>query len=425
MEADGETFTPEEKVWEEIETKPFQTQKVQFVCCLNTMGQDRKFTEEEKMFALRTVQRYRDRWEKCEKDNLKSDIEAKITRGEVLKTYKESLEVQDNAELEIRAEAGTVQREGSEPLVEEAKLALLKKVRLQQIAKTFYDPEGMIVHQRQLDRDKLRSSAEARNGGTPKAGDEPGDSMAPSVKYYPLCPEQWKKSFLDLRQLSIIKNPRVLQSLFYFLGYTREQICDRGTNALDFKLAKDLINEQLFQKIQAYNPNGRNDGEFKDYQKLGFVKKNLDLEEEKVEEFSLVMVKLLKWLNLAIELRCEDIVKRRDTVELAKQDRENCIRLEAARKERYEKELLEKKQAFEETVEADLAKSAATLAEKDVAEGEEPEEPVAVNRPEFDEKEFQAEFDGVNPEVLIPAKVNDEVDNDFDLLYTAPVAHLE
>jgi hypothetical protein len=42
------------------------------------------------------------------------------------------------------------------------------------------------------------------------------------------------------------------------------------------------------------------------------------VEEEKVEEFSLVMVKILRWLNLAIDLRVEDIIKRRDAVELAK-----------------------------------------------------------------------------------------------------------
>jgi len=42
------------------------------------------------------------------------------------------------------------------------------------------------------------------------------------------------------------------------------------------------------------------------------------VEEEKVEEFSLVMVKILRWLNLAIDLRVEDIFKRRDAVELAK-----------------------------------------------------------------------------------------------------------
>lgn len=424
LEADGETFEPVVKEWEEIDYKPYLTKKVQFVACLNTMGQDRKFTEEERLFALRTVQSYRDRWEKSEQTNLKSDIEAKIERMVALKDYKEHHEAQDQTELEAKAEAGTAQKEGSEPLSDEMKIVHLKKVRMSNIAKTFYDPEGMIVHQRQVDRDKLRSSAEARVS-TPKGGDEAGETVVPTVKYYPLAPEQWKKRFLDLRQLSIIKNPRVLQSLFYFLGYTREQICERNTNSLDFKKAKELINEQLFQKIAAYNPQGQRDGEFKEYQKLSFIKKNLEVEEEKVEEFSLVMVKILRWLLLAIELRVEDIVRRRDAVEMAKQERENCQKLENLRLEKYEKDLAEKKQAFEEQVDADLAKAAEALAAKEVPEGEEPEQPVEAPRPEFDANEFKLEFDTANPEVLIPVKVEDEVDNDFDLPYTAPVAATE
>lgn len=227
-----------------MQVKPYITKKVQFVACLNTMGQDRKYSEEQKLFALRTVQRYRDRWEQCERDNLKADIEAKIQRMEGLKFYKEHNEAQDLAEIEIKAEQAIQQKEGAEPLTEEQKVSLLKKARLHHLSKTFYDPEGIIVHQRQLDRDKLRSSAEARVS-TPKADD--GETSSPVIaKYYPLAPEQWKKPFLELRQLSIIKNPRVLQTLFYLLGYQREQICERGTNALDFKLAKELINEQLF-----------------------------------------------------------------------------------------------------------------------------------------------------------------------------------
>jgi len=118
----------------------------------------------------------------------------------------------------------------------------MKRARLGQVSKTFYDPEGIIVHQRQLDRDKLRSSAEARIG-TPKNEDAESNKDKPAEKYYPLAPEQWKKPFLDLRQLSLVKNSRVLQTLFYLLGYNRDQICERGTNALDFKLAKELINE--------------------------------------------------------------------------------------------------------------------------------------------------------------------------------------
>ena len=111
--------------------------------------------------------------------------------------------------------------------------------------------------------------------------------------------------------------------MFYLLGYKREQICERGTNALDFKHAKELINDSLFHKIASYNPTGRREGEFKDYQKLSFLKSNLkELEDDKIEEFSLVMAKLLKWIHLAIDIRCEDVIKRRDQVEYAKMERD-------------------------------------------------------------------------------------------------------
>ena len=48
-------------------------------------------------------------------------------------------------------------------------------------------------------------------------GDAAGDD-----KYVPLAPEYWKQPFLDMKTLNIIKCPRVLQVLFYLLGYERE-----------------------------------------------------------------------------------------------------------------------------------------------------------------------------------------------------------
>jgi len=53
--------------------------------------------------------------------------------------------------------------------------------------------------------------------------------------------------------------------LFYLVGYTREEVCERGTNALNFKRAKTLINEKLFFKIGSYNPVGPRADEYKVY----------------------------------------------------------------------------------------------------------------------------------------------------------------
>lgn len=82
-----------------------------------------------------------------------------------------------------------------------------------------------------------------------------------------------------------------------------------------------------------YNPLGRREGTFKEYQKISFLKNNLkECEEDKVEEFSLVMNRVLKWILLALEIRCEDVVNRRDTVEFIKQDREQAMKADAERK---------------------------------------------------------------------------------------------
>lgn len=146
VEAEGETFKPEVREWEVIETKPYLTKKSTFVVCINTMGQDRKFSQDNRLFALRAVQKFRDRWEESERENLKSDIAAKIQRMESLKIYKEIHEVQDTAELELRAEAIVQNRGSSEPMTEEMKQHQLKKARLQVLAKTFFDPDGIITH---------------------------------------------------------------------------------------------------------------------------------------------------------------------------------------------------------------------------------------------------------------------------------------
>lgn len=55
----------------------------------------------------------------------------------------------DLTELEARAE----QYCQGEVLSEDQKASKMKRGRLDALGKCFYDPEGLIVHQRQLDRD--------------------------------------------------------------------------------------------------------------------------------------------------------------------------------------------------------------------------------------------------------------------------------
>ena len=141
-----------------------------------------------------------------------------------------------------------------------------------------------------------------------------------------------------------MKMPRVLQALFYTLQYTREEICERDTNKLDFKRAKTLINEDLFDRMARYNPFGQREEVIKDYQKLSFLKRTIEsVEEEKVDEYSVILGRIHRWVTQALDLRIEDVRNRRDTVAQLKHEREQALAEDKARTEKKEAALEEKK----------------------------------------------------------------------------------
>jgi len=73
------------------------------------------------------------------------------------------------------------------------------------------------------------------------------------------------------------------------LGYTREEVCERDTNKLSFKKVRELLNDEaFFQKMQEYKFTGPKTQEFRAYEKLSFLKKNLEhYQEEDVEAYSM------------------------------------------------------------------------------------------------------------------------------------------
>ena len=114
----------------------------------------------------------------------------------------------------------------------------------------------------------------------------------------PLQPEYWKQPFLDMKQLNLMKMPRVLQALFYLLRYDREEICERDTNKLDFKKVKDLIGEDLFEKMAKYNHLGQSEAEYKEFQKLAFLKWTIEsVEEDRVGEYSVILGRIHRWVS--------------------------------------------------------------------------------------------------------------------------------
>jgi len=98
------------------------------------------------------------------------------------------------------------------------------------------------------------------------------------------------------------------------------------------------------------------------------------------------MGKLLIWIQAALEIRCEDVINRRDSVEYIKHDREQANLQQKERQQKFDSELAEAKAAFDEKLNSDNEKEANEDEPKD--------------KPKFDDEEFKTTFNEANPEVV-------------------------
>jgi hypothetical protein len=158
--------------------------------------------------------------------------------------------------------------------------------------------------------------------------------------------------------------------------------------------------------MNQYWPIGPKEAEFKEYQKLKFIQSNVEaINEEDVDEYSMSLGKLYRWLLMALELRIEDVTNRKRAKDKEREFRADAIEREAERMERYETALAEEKEAYESKIEAERA----AREEQEDAEDEEADEA------DFDEENFKNNFDDENPPIDQPPEVVDDIDNDFNV----------
>lgn len=221
-------------------------------------------------------------------------------------------------------------------------------------------------------------------------------------------PEQWKEKIKDFKTHSVVKFPRIFQSLFYLLKYKeRPVVCDKGTNKLLWKKAMKFLNDDLFGRMGDYWPIGQKEESYKEYEKLRFIQDNLAaIKVEEVDEYSVALGKLYRWVLLALEVRFEDVKLRRSQAKQLRTQRETAIAEEKARMEKRLSTYEDKKAAFDEQTKADMDQRRADYPDEEI----DPDE-----FPDFDAEEFYAKFDEDNPQTYIPEEVTDDVDHDFNL----------
>ncbi|CAI2360915.1 unnamed protein product [Moneuplotes crassus] len=356
---------PEPKEWPEIKEKLYETSEHKYVVCLDTLGQDRPFTEEEKEFVLENIQYYSDNWTKIENSGLKKDIEERYKTFQKDKDYIEG----ENAN-NLAAE--------EEKFIED-----------------YFD--GL---DEQLEGD-------ARAEKTPE--------VRQKFLLEKLCSEEWKKELLKFREYQVIRFPRFMQSLLYFLGHTREEICEEGTNKLFWKIAKNKLNDGIFENMKKYTHVGPKDAEFKRYQLINFIEKNIDgITIEDIEQYSYVLSRLFKWLTTSIDMRKDDIIKRKEIKEKEKEEREQAIADHKEWQENREKAMEEAKKEFEDKLAEEEANKTQEAQEENKDDDNQDEKPPE-EKPVFDEKKFFETYDAETPEVKIPEVVVDDIDNDYEV----------
>lgn len=250
----GEPFEKEEREWPVIEYADFISNEQKFVVCLDTMGQDRPLTDEQKRFVLTVVQKFRENWERAEKASLIADREAKIAAL--------------SKEPAIEAEATQSVLEQIERTVEEL---------LANEAKEYEDDE-----QKEIEVGQLRLTATAKVFQT----------------------GAWEEYIKEIREQHVIKMPKIVQSLLFLLQEDRAQICEPDSNKLFWKKAREFMNGTMQNSMVDYKVLGPKEGEYKAYETINYCEKLIaDIQQEDVDNYSNAFGKLFKWLSTAISLR--------------------------------------------------------------------------------------------------------------------------
>jgi LPS O-antigen subunit length determinant protein (WzzB/FepE family) len=81
--------------------------------------------------------------------------------------------------------------------------------------------------------------------------------------------------------------------------------------------------------------------DYKLYQRINFIDKITEgIEAEQVDEYSVPLGKLYRWLQMAVEMRKEDVLARRDYREKLKEERIDA-------QNRYEEREVQRQEAYE------------------------------------------------------------------------------
>lgn len=343
---------------EPVVLQVFHKNEKKLVISLDTLGQDREFTEEEKRLIYRTVRAIKTTWEKLEESLLLKDRDLKIELDEINRhlneqyTYDKIL-LEEEKFIKEYLESD----EFKEDPIKDEKLKLLHSdmARSKFILKSFFEDENI------------------------------------------------ETIFLKYAEFEFVRFDTLFQNVLYFINIDNLSINEENTNRLEWKKAKQFWNLKILEMLRDYSPLGAKPEKIKcPYSYGNRILYNLEMLNSRREEIrneSFVLDRLLEFLLLILKIRRDDILIRRDEITELMDKRNTAIQNHNERLERRSRDLEEARNSF--------------TSEKNPEDVEEDEN--KENVVEFDEEEFLRKWDEENPEIEIPEEVFYDEDCDFEL----------
>ena len=379
---------------------------------MDTMGQDREFTQDEKDFALNAVFRYREHWEKFEVTKLTED------RDNLNKEKDDDFEqFSEEKLLDIKANEEVLVDKVMSPEPEEAETG-------KSTAATNQRPT---IKTGKTQKEDVRASQQTQLTAEEEEKNEFEEFEKKTEEVFKIKlglmsdllekDEDFNARFKVLTSKKVVKHHMIIKSLFYLLGFTKEEICVPETQQFFWKKARHLWNSDLIEKMKNYQVCGKNEGDFKSYQSLNSVASQLEIySEEELNRYNFSLGLIFKWMNLAIQARKKNILKRLYHSKILSEERDKKIEEEAAREEDKATKLQEGRDKWEKDNEEDIDKwqvykdAIDAGEEPSLAEGEEPP-----TQPEYNENFFLHSYDEEFPKIAIPDQIVDDIDNDWDI----------
>ena len=133
---------------------------------------------------------------------------------------------------------------------------------------------------------------------------------------------------LTFQEFEFVEHLKVFQNLFYFAKMEPLDINENKTNKLEWKKARKYWKD-LFPYINEYNPIGAKPEQVKQIYKLNKIKENLEIclqKRDEIKTYSQTFVMFIDFILYIIKVRHDDIINRICKIAVYKDKREKIIK---------------------------------------------------------------------------------------------------